>query len=62
MEKKTTTRNKMLQMTRLIGKCTHIVKVRNHPHINMIKKTRNLEKGVQMQDTGGAFAIKKPET
>ena len=48
-------------MTRLTSKGIHMVKIQTHPH-NYATKIRNHEKGVQMQDTGDALAIKRPTT
>ena len=48
-------------MTRLTSEGIDIVKVGNHPHKNMLPKPENVRR-VQMQDTGDAFAIKRPAT
>ena len=45
----------------LISKGKHMVKVGSHPHTNKIPKPAVMRKG-QRQDTGDAFAIKRPAT
>ena len=46
----------------MIGKDKDIAMVGNHPHTNMISKQAIVRSGerVQMQNSGNAFAIKRP--
>ena len=48
-------------MGKLISKGKHIIKVRNHPHTNMISKPAIMRR-VQIQDVRNAFEIKRPAT
>ena len=47
-------------MTRFTGKGKHIVKVGSNPHTHLLPKPATIEEEEQMQDTGNAFAIKRP--
>ena len=50
---------KILQMTKLTSEGIHIVKVRNHPHTNMLPKSEIMKRGGCECRTGDARAIKR---
>ena len=60
---KATTRNKQKYYNDKVhlSKGIYIVKVRNHPHTNILPKSEIVRR-VQMQDTADALAIKRPTT
>ena len=44
-KKKPQLETKILQMAKLTGKGIHILKIRNHPHANMLPKPEIMRKG-----------------
>ena len=49
-------------MTRLTSKGIGIVKIGDHPYINILPKSEIMKRRVQMQGTGDELTIKRPTT